>query len=133
MTINEIVKQYNIKLCEYPPNLWDRAGFYYAPLRTIYINSALSEKEKKKVIYHELGHLNHDTSQYDRRRELFEIQANREMIRSILKEELSVCDKDDVKNFNYVRFMEKYDLVTTLDEELVKEEFSAKKKQVLGI
>lgn len=123
MTINEIVKQYNIKLCEYPPNLWDRAGFYYAPLRTIYINSALSEKEKKKVIYHELGHLNHDTSQYDRRRELFEIQANREMIRSILKEELSVCDKDDVKNFNYVRFMEKYDLVTTLDEELVKEEF----------
>ena len=58
-----------------------------------------------------------------RRRELFEIQANREMIRSILKEELSVCDKDDVKNFNYVRFMEKYDLVTTLDEELVKEEF----------
>lgn len=123
MTINEIVKQYNIKLCEYPPNLWDRAGFYYAPLRTIYINSALSEKEKKKVIYHELGHLNHDASQYDRRRELFEIQANREMIRSILKEELSVCDKDDVKNFNYVRFMEKYDLVTTLDEELVKEEF----------
>ena len=123
MTISEIVKQYNIKLCEYPPSLWDRAGLYYAPLRTVYINSALSEKEKKKVIYHELGHLNHDTSQYDRRRELFEIQANREMIRSILKEELSVCDKDDVKNFNYVRFMEKYDLVTTLDEELVKEEF----------
>ena len=123
MTINEIVRKYNIKLCEYPPNLWDRTGFYYAPLRTVYINSSLSEKEKKKVIYHELGHLNHDTSQYDRRRELFEIQANREMIRSILKEELSVCDKDDVKNFNYVRFMEKYDLVTTLDEELVKEEF----------
>ena len=123
MTISEIVKQYNIKLCEYPPSLWDRSGFYYAPLRTVYINSALSEKEKKKVIYHELGHLNHDTSQYDRRRELFEIQANREMIRSILKEELYACDKDDVKNFNYVRFMEKYDLVTTLDEELVKEEF----------
>ena len=123
MTINEIVKQYNIKLCEYPPNLWDRAGCYYAPLRTVYINSALSEKEKKKVIYHELGHLNHDASQYERRRELFEIQANREMIRSILKEELSACDKDDVKNFNYVRFMEKYDLITTLDEELVKEEF----------
>lgn len=123
MTISEIVKQYNIKLCEYPPSLWDRAGFYYAPLRTVYINSALSEKEKKKVIYHELGHLNHDASQYDRRRELFEIQANREMIRSILKEELSACDKDDVKNFNYVHFMEKYDLVTTLDEELVKEEF----------
>lgn len=80
-------------------------------------------RKKKKVIYHELGHLNHDASQYERRRELFEIQANREIIRSILKEELSACDKDDVKNFNYVRFMEKYDLITTLDEELVKEEF----------
>ena len=42
------------------------------------------------------------------------------MIRSILKEELSACDKDDVKNFNYVRFMEKHDLVTTLDEELAR-------------
>jgi hypothetical protein len=123
VTINEIVKRYNIKLCEYPSNLWDRAGFYYAPLRTVYVNSALTEKEKKKVIYHELGHLEHDANQYDRRRELFEIQANRKMIRSILKEELSACDKDDIKNFNYVRFMEKYDLITTLDEELVKEEF----------
>ena len=123
MTINEIVKQYNIKLCEYPPSLWDREGFYYAPLRTVYINSALSEKEKKKVIYHELGHLEHDASQYDRRRELFEIQANRKMIQSILKEELSEYDEEEIKSFNYVRFMEKYDLITTLDEELVKEEF----------
>lgn len=123
MTINEIVRKYNIKLCEYPPNLWDRTGFYYAPLRTVYINSSLSEKEKKKVIYHELGHLEHDASQYDRRRELFEIQANRKMIQSILKEELSDCDEEELKSFNYVRFMEKYDLITTLDEELVKEEF----------
>lgn len=103
--------------------MWDRAGFYYAPLRTVYINSSLSEKEKKKVIYHELGHLEHDASQYDRRRELFEIQANRKMIQSILKEELSDCDEEELKSFNYVRFMEKYDLITTLDEELVKEEF----------
>ena len=123
MTINDIVRKYNIKLCEYPPNLWDRAGFYYAPLRTVYINSSLSEKEKKKVIYHELGHLEHDASQYDRRWELFEIQANRKMIQSILKEELSDCDEEELKSFNYVRFMEKYDLITTLDEELVKEEF----------
>ena len=98
MTINEIVRKYNIKLCEYPPNLWDRAGFYYAPLRTVYINSSLSEKEKKKVIYHELGHLEHDASQYDRRRELFEIQANRKMIQSILKEELSDCDEEELKS-----------------------------------
>ena len=123
MKIDELLKKYNIKLFEYPPFLLDRAGFYYAPLRTVYINSSLSEKEKKKVIYHELGHLEHDASQYDRRRELFEIQANRKMIQSILKEELSDCDEEELKSFNYVRFMEKYDLITTLDEELVKEEF----------
>ena len=68
MKIDELLTKYNIKLFEYPPFLLDRAGFYYAPLRTVYINSALSEKEKKKVIHNELGHLNHDTSQYDRRR-----------------------------------------------------------------
>ena len=123
MQIDELLKKYNIKLFEYPPFLLDRAGFYYAPLRTVYINSSLSEKEKKKVIYHELGHLEHDASQYDRRRELFEIQANRKMIQSILKEELSDCDEEELKSFNYVRFMEKYDLITTLDKELVKEEF----------
>nr|WP_039693682.1 ImmA/IrrE family metallo-endopeptidase [Streptococcus gallolyticus] len=123
MTINEIVRKYNIKLCEFSPELWDRAGFYYAPLRTVYINSNLSEREKKKVIYHELGHLEHDASQYDRRRELFEIQANRKMIHSILEEELSCCDKEEIENFNYVQFMKKYDLVSMVDEELIKEEF----------
>lgn len=124
MTINDIARKLNIKLCEYPPNLWDRAGFYYAPLRTAYINSSLSEKEKEKVIYHELGHLEHDASQYDGRWELFEIQANRKLFfQSILKEGLSDCDEEELKSFDYVRFMEKYDLITTLDEELVKEEF----------
>ena len=123
MTISEIVRKYIIKLCEYSPELWDRAGFYYAPLHTVYINNSLSETEKKKVIYHELGHLEHDTSQYDRRRELFEIQANRKMIHSLLEEELSKCDEEEIKEFNYVRFVEKYGLVTAVDEELVKEEF----------
>lgn len=45
------------------------------------------------------------------------------MIQFILKEELSDCDEEEIKNFNYVRFMEKYDLITTLDKKLVKEEF----------
>lgn len=51
------------------------------------------------------------------------IKINRKMIQFILKEELSDCDEEEIKNFNYVRFMEKYDLITTLDKELVKEEF----------
>ncbi|WP_326845335.1 ImmA/IrrE family metallo-endopeptidase [Streptococcus gallolyticus] len=88
---------------------------------TLIVN--LSEREKKKVIYHELGHLEHDASQYDRRRELFEIQANRKMIHSILEEELSCCDKEEIESFNYVQFMKKYDLVSMVDEELIKEEF----------
>lgn len=51
------------------------------------------------------------------------IKINRKMIQFILKEELSDCDEEEIKNFNYVRFMEKYDLITTLDKKLVKEEF----------
>lgn len=51
----------------------------------------------------------------------FELQADRNMIHYLVKEELALMD--DVKEFNYVRFMEKYDLKTTVNETMVKEEY----------
>ncbi|QBX16228.1 hypothetical protein Javan237_0030 [Streptococcus phage Javan237] len=45
------------------------------------------------------------------------------MIHSILEEELSCCDKEEIESFNYVQFMKKYDLASMVDEELIKEEF----------
>ena len=43
------------------------------------------------------------------------------MIHYLVKEELTLVD--DVREFNYVRFMEKYDLKTTVNETMVKEEY----------
>ena len=44
------------------------------------------------------------------------------MIHYLVKEELALMD--DVREFNYVRFMEKYDLKTTVNETMVIEEFN---------
>ena len=43
------------------------------------------------------------------------------MIHHLVKEELALMD--DVKEFNYVRFMEKYDLKTIAYETIVLEEY----------
>ena len=43
------------------------------------------------------------------------------MIHYLVKEELALMD--DAREFNYVRFMEKYDLKTTVNETMVKEEY----------
>ncbi|HHK1476285.1 TPA: ImmA/IrrE family metallo-endopeptidase, partial [Streptococcus pyogenes] len=43
------------------------------------------------------------------------------MIHHLLKEELSLWD--DLENFNYTHFMEKYELTSLADEVIIKEEF----------
>lgn len=44
------------------------------------------------------------------------------MIHYLVKEELTLVD--DVRKFNSVRFMEKYDLKTTVNETIVIEEYT---------
>ena len=44
------------------------------------------------------------------------------MIHYLVKEELALMD--DVREFNYVRFMEKYDLKTTVNETIVIGEYT---------
>ncbi len=44
------------------------------------------------------------------------------MIHYLVKEELTLVD--DVREFNYVPFMEKYDLKTTVNETIVIEEYT---------
>lgn len=73
----------------------------------------------KKVVYHELGHLEHDSNQYKRRHEQFELQANRNMIRLLLEEELRESDYE----FNYVNFMQRHLLNTVADECMVIDEY----------
>ncbi len=45
------------------------------------------------------------------------------MIHYLVKEELTLVD--DVREFNYVRFMEKYGLKTTVNETMVIEEYES--------
>ncbi|RGC38167.1 ImmA/IrrE family metallo-endopeptidase [Streptococcus gallolyticus] len=98
-------------------------GTYNKPDNLIIVDSYLDDIEKKKVIYHELGHKDHNPANYDRCREQYEAQADRNMIYHLLKEELSYWDEDDLENFNYINFLQKYNLKTTVNETMVKEEF----------
>lgn len=97
------------------------SGLYIQPCDTIFINAYLGDIDKKKVLYHELGHVGQHLENYERLKEKFELQADRNMIHHLVKEELALMD--DVKEFNYVRFMEKYELTSLADEIMVKEEF----------
>ena len=96
-------------------------GVYNKFIDTVFVDVYLDDLEKKKVIYHELGHKDHTPVQYELNRELCELQADRNMIHHLLKEHLSYLD--DVKDFNYVHFMEQYELKTIANEAMVIEEY----------
>ncbi|HEO6945018.1 TPA: ImmA/IrrE family metallo-endopeptidase [Streptococcus agalactiae] len=96
-------------------------GMYIKPCDIIFINAYLNDIEKKKVLYHELGHVGQYLENYDRMRERFELEANRNMIHHLLKEYLPTLD--DIEDFNVYRFMEAYRLNTICDEAMVVNEF----------
>lgn len=112
----ELLEQFNVSLCEFSSNEWPRDGFLDTVNRVVYINKDLAPEIRLKVILHELGHLEHDSKNYERLREKFEAQANRDMIRGLLENE-------SLDDFNYVRFMKKYNLTTICDETFVKHEY----------
>ena len=119
MTIEELVESYGVTLAYFDNELWPRPGIYIDEINVIFINKSLSEEAMKKVVYHELGHLEHDSNQYKRRHEQFELQAKRHMIRLLLKEELKELDCE----FNYVNFMQRHQLNTVADECMVIDEY----------
>jgi hypothetical protein len=47
----------------------NQEGIYNKRANMIAVDAFLDEFQHKKVIYHEIGHEDHDPSQYDRRRE----------------------------------------------------------------
>lgn len=116
MTENELLEQFNVSLCEFNSSQWPRNGFIDQINRVVYINKDLDPEIRLKVILHELGHLEQNSKDYERLREKYEAQANRDMIRGLLKNE-------SLDDFNYVRFMKKYNLTTICDETFVKDEY----------
>ena len=116
MTENELLEQFNVSLCEFDSSQWPRNGFIDPINRVVYINKDLAPEIRLKVILHELGHLEHNSKDYERLREKYEAHANRDMIRGLLENE-------SLDDFNYVRFMNKYNLTTICDETFVKNEY----------
>lgn len=112
----ELLERFNVSICEFSSHEWTRNGFIDPINRVVYINKDLAPEIRLKVILHELGHLEQNSKDYERLREKYETQANRNMIHELLKNE-------DLDDFNYLRFMEKYNLTTICDETFVKDEY----------
>lgn len=121
MTPESVCAERGIDLVYFDGRDTGNKGIYNKKHNLIAVDTYLDEIEKKKTIYHEIGHQDHDPSQYSRRREQYELQADRNMIRYLVKEELEMMD--DMTEFNYVRFMEKYNLKTIANETMVMEEY----------
>ncbi|ORJ32066.1 hypothetical protein ATE37_01725 [Streptococcus oralis subsp. tigurinus] len=121
MTIEELVDLHGVTLAYFDNDLWHRPGVYIKEINIIFINRELSENAKKRVIYHELGHLEHSTALYQNNHTRCENEANRHMIHKLLEEELALSD--DHQSFNYLHFMQKHELRTVADELMVIDEY----------
>jgi hypothetical protein len=120
MTENELLEQFNVSICEFSSSQWSRNGFLDPINRVVYINGDLDPETRLKVILHELGHLEHNSKDYERLREKYEAQANRNMIHELLVDYLK---STDIYDFNWVRFAAQYDISTTWGEAMIQDEF----------
>lgn len=120
MTESELLEQFDVSLCEFSSNEWPRNGFLDPINRVVYINKDLAPEIRLKVILHELGHLEHNSKDYERLHEKYEAQANRNMIHELLVDYLK---STDIYDFNWVRFAAQYDISTTWGEAMIQDEF----------
>lgn len=120
MTESELLEQFNVSLCEFSSSQWPRNGFIDPINRVVYINGDLPQEIRLKVIFHELGHLEQNSKDYERLREKYEAQANRNMIHELLVDYLK---STDIYDFNWVRFATQYDISTTWGEAMIQDEF----------
>ncbi|HEL1704601.1 TPA: ImmA/IrrE family metallo-endopeptidase [Streptococcus suis] len=121
MTALDLCVQQGIDILFFDGRERDKKAFFNKRANLVGIDTYVDGIERDKLLYHELGHKNHTPYQYQLYRELCELQANRNMIHHLLKDELSMLD--DYNDFNYVRFMERHGLKTMTDESMVIEEF----------
>lgn len=120
MPEKELLEHFNVSLCEFDSSQWPRDGFLDPVNRVVYINGDLAPEIRLKVLLHELGHLEHNSKDYERLREKYEAQANRNMIHELLVDYLK---STDIYDFNWVRFAAQYDISTTWGEAMIQDEF----------
>ncbi|HEL2005172.1 ImmA/IrrE family metallo-endopeptidase [Streptococcus suis] len=121
MTEKELFEEFGVKIEIYENQLFEDEAFYIPELLTMFLSDAIPETKRVQVTLHELGHKGHMPHIYRMFREKCELEANRNMIHHLLKEELEIAE--DRTQFNYLVFMEKYKLKTIADETMVKEEY----------
>lgn len=120
MSIEEICDLHGVQIAYFDKELWHRHGIYVDEIKIVFVNKALSSDAQKRVILHELGHLNHTEANYTINPIKCENEANRAMIHALLEEELNQIEKED---FNYLNFMERHKLKSVTDELMVIDEF----------
>lgn len=120
MKINELLEEFQVTLYLFHGEIWERDGFYFPNIRTIYVNAELSEEKRNKVILHELGHINHNPKEYRRLLLQYENEADRFMIRELIKDYLK---NNDLYDFNWLQFAKYYQISTTWGECMIQEEF----------
>lgn len=122
MTEKEIISHFQIRIIDFDGNLMpDELGFYEKETNTAFLSSKLSKKERVKVLLHELGHKSHTRSEYQNARLRCENEADRMMIHYLLKDALRSLE--DLKDFDFLKFMSYYDLKSVTEEIMVKEEY----------
>lgn len=123
MSIDDICKKYGVKIEYFDNDLWERNGIYIDEVKVVFVNKSLSPEKKKQVILHELGHLDHTQAEYRNAKLKCENEADRNMIHHLLVDALAGLETPS--DFNYLKFMEYYNLKTIADETMVKEEYLA--------
>lgn len=123
MTEKEFSQNLGIDIEIFEDGLFPDEAFYIPALQTMFLSDAIADEKRVQVALHEIGHRNHAPDTYRLFREKCELEANRNMIHHLMKAELDIAE--DANTFNYLLFMEKYNLKTIADETMVKEEYLA--------
>lgn len=123
MTEKEFSQSLGIDIEIFEDGLFPDEAFYIPALQTMFLSDAIADEKRVQVALHEIGHRNHAPDTYRLFREKCELEANRNMIHHLIKAELDIAE--DATTFNYLVFMEKYNLKTIADETMVKEEYLA--------
>ena len=123
MSITEICKKYGVKIEYFDNDLWNRNGIYIDEIKVVFVSKNLAPEKQKQVILHELGHIDHTEAEYRNAKIKCENEADRNMIHHLLVDALDQLENPS--DFNYLDFMKFYNLKTTTDEVMVKEEYLA--------
>ncbi|HEM3523206.1 TPA: ImmA/IrrE family metallo-endopeptidase [Streptococcus suis] len=122
MTETDIIQKFGIVVQEFDGDLLpDELGFYDPVTKVAFVSDKLTKTERIKVLLHELGHKDHSTADYRNARIRCENEADRNMIHHLVQD--AVAHLDNAYDFNYLKFMEFYNLTNTTYEIMVREEY----------